>query len=160
MEMHASKVAPFLILAVCLGGIVMAAMHLQKRSAPGYQTIRLVQGARSMGMPLAGVAVDAERRDIFAIVGGDRTSGAGKDFVILWNGAEGSRYCATISREGKKLESIVEVRRDGSVQPLYDLPSSVGAHNREVSEVRAVSDEPRINPILEALAGNSDFNGK
>ena len=52
-----------------------------------YETIPLIIGGKSSGLPLAGIAVDPSRRDVYAIVGGPAEHEApARQFCLVWKG--------------------------------------------------------------------------
>lgn len=147
----------YLFVGLAIAGTLFVSACRQNREAVRYQTVPLVQGTRSFGMPLAGIAVDADRHDVYAIVGGGKGNDARQNFVILWKGKEGGSYCATISAQGDGLDSVSEILPEGGMRKLYDLarkaPPAVGEQ-----EEHPVSSDGSVQSIIEALPAGSGFH--
>jgi hypothetical protein len=81
-------------------GVSYAKSWRLSRPHTAYETIPLVRGERSSGMPVRGVMVDPQERSIYAVVGGPTDSSQPADFFILWKGRTGRRS-ALRSRRAK-----------------------------------------------------------
>ena len=121
-----------------------------------YQKVLLLQGATSFGLPLAGIAVDPERREVYGLLGR-----AGKDvppnFFILWKGENGQSYGATFAGENNALTGLCEILPHGETRTLHDFRAATvdqanAAARREPSEI--------LRSIVDALPPGSDFPGK
>ena len=121
-----------------------------------YQSVPLVRGSRSFGMPLAGIAIDPTRRDVFAIVGG-----GGRDhpanFYILWKGTDGTSYCVTLCDKDKTINSITEISPGGKCHSLIDMAHPAPGATVERAEIRTVSGQEAVNSIMDALPVDSGF---
>lgn len=147
----------YLCVSLGIGGVLLFAGCWQSGQASGFKAIPLVQGTRSLGLPLAGVAVDANRRDVFAIVGGRAAQEGEGNFVILWKGEDGASYCAMLSREGKGLDSISQIFPDGKTRKLFDIAHEKGNTNQPHEGIAASNASGLVSSIIEALPADYGF---
>jgi hypothetical protein len=110
------------IALVALGVVYLTAARKERPDA-SYETVPLVHGGRSSGMPLAGIMVDPAKRDIFAVVGGPVSrSGASKNgFFIVWKGEDGQNYATTFRRGEARAEALFEVSRNREIRPVHSF---------------------------------------
>jgi len=118
-----------------------------------YQKVVLLQGSSSFGLPLAGIAVDAEHREVYGLLGRP-----GKDvpanFFILWKGKDGQSYGATFSGQGNAMTGLCEILPDGETRILQDfrtadVNASGGVAARDPSEI--------LRTIVSALPPDSNL---
>ena len=113
--------------------------------AAQYETIPLIIGGKSSGLPLAGIAVDPTRRDVYAIVGGPAQNEATpRQFCLVWKGREGKLHAATFPSEGAT--PMFEVSATGDVQV-----ESSGSRSSAKSDARTADAESTLRSILQAL---------
>ncbi|MGI9088963.1 MAG: hypothetical protein ACR2HH_14680 [Chthoniobacterales bacterium] len=142
--MRAIKPIRFLVLGIAIAVLFCSAVRWLDRATPGYQTVPLVQGARSIGLALAGVAIDPKRHTVYAIVGGKETKTHTDEFVILWKATDGKNYCATVSDQGNRVELI------GGSSSASGAPQLVNTMKRS---------EP-LGAMIAALPPDSGFRAK
>lgn len=116
-----------------------------------YETIPLIIGGKSSGLPLAGIAVDPIRRDVYAIVGGPKKDGpASRHFCLVWKGREGELHAATFCPEGPT--PLFEISPAGEVQiasggagstPPSALTADAETALRSILHVLPVAPPPR-----------------
>ena len=128
----------------------------ETRETTQYQKVVLLQGASSFGLPLAGIAVDPERREVYGLLGR-----AGKDvpadFFILWKGKDGQAYGATFSGEGSAMTGLCQILPDGQLRTLQDFrtadaSSATALATRDPSEI--------MRSIMSALPRDADLPGR
>jgi hypothetical protein len=112
-----------LAIAVVALGLVYFTSGRKERPDARYETIPLVHGGRSSGMPLAGIMVDPAKRDIFAVVGGptSRSGGAKNGFFIVWTGEDGRNYATTFGRGEAQADALFEISRSREIRPLHSF---------------------------------------
>lgn len=137
-----------LIAAVALG-LVYTSSSTQSRPVSTYETIPLIQGGRSSGMPLAGIVVNPNRRDVYAIVGGPAGTEAPPQFCIVWKGNGGETYGTTFPAGSTGAEALFEVSPDGQVRALHKL--SPGGSEQTASA------ETTLCSIIDALPTESSL---
>ena len=114
-----------------------------------YETIPLIIGGKSSGLPLAGIAVDPSRRDIYAIVGGPAGSDkAPRQFCLVWKGREGKLHAATFPSDGAT--PMFEVSPNGEVQTMPQVDAD-GASPATPLDARTADAETTLRSILRAL---------
>lgn len=138
------------VIAVAAIGIIYVRSVRQERPVARYETIPLIQGGRSSGMPLAGIIVDPKRRDVYAIVGGPKPSAETPQFCILWKGKEGETYGATFPAESVGAQALFAVSPDGQIRPMQELKAA-GADQTDVRKEHLASSETTLRTIIEAL---------
>ena len=121
-----------------------------------YQKVVLLQGASSFGLPLAGIAVDPERREIYGLLGRPGKD-VPPDFFILWKGKEGQSYGATFSSEDNALSGLCEILPHGDLRTLHDfrtakLSANADQTRRDPSEI--------LRSIVRALPPDSNLPGQ
>ena len=92
----------------------------EPRPSAQYQKVVLLQGASSFGLPLAGIAVDPEQREVLGLLGRPGKD-VPADFFILWKGKDGQSYGATFSGEGSALSGLCEILPGGETKTLHDF---------------------------------------
>ena len=85
-----------------------------------YEAIQLVAGGQSAGLPLAGVAIDPDRGNVYAIVGGATAKDSIRQFCVVWRGKEGKAYGTTFPPEGGA-NNLFVVSSDGQVEAMRPL---------------------------------------
>ena len=155
----------FLKWLVVMGLVALAAMYAQScrqsRSVSHYESIPLVRGARTSGLPVRGVMVDPNQRDISAVVGGPTDPSKQSDFFILWRGKNGETFSATFPKGDIEGATLSKVSPAGQVQQLHDFR----AHSLEKSPARdgarLASAEATLHAIVNNLAPRgSDIPGR
>ena len=121
-----------------------------------YQKVVLLQGASSFGLPLAGIAVDPERREIYGLLGRPGKD-VPPDFFILWKGKEGQSYGATFSSEDNALSGLCEILPHGDLRTLHDFRTANLSANAEQAG-RAPSEI--LRSIVRALPPDSNLPGQ
>jgi hypothetical protein len=121
-----------------------------------YQKVVLLQGASSFGLPLAGIAIDPEQREVYGLLGRPGKN-VPADFFILWKGKEGQSYGATFSGHSNAMTGLCEILPDGETRTLQDfrtaeLAASRGDAAREPSEI--------LRTIVSALPLDSSLPGR
>lgn len=121
-----------------------------------YQKVVLLQGASSFGLPLAGIAVDPERREIYGLLGRPGKD-VPPDFFILWKGKEGQSYGATLSSEDNALSGLCEILPHGDLRTLHDFRTAKLSPNAD----RSARDPSEIlRSIVRALPPDSNLPGQ
>jgi hypothetical protein len=144
------------VIALIAVGLGYAWSLRQGSGAPQYQKVVLLQGASSFGLPLAGIAVDPERREVYGLLGRPGKD-VPPDFFILWKGKEGQSYGATFSSEDNALSGLCEILPHGDLRTLHDFRTAeVSSHaappGRDPSEI--------LRPIVRALPPDLDLPGR
>lgn len=138
-----------LVIAVGAGiAIYLRAQWAEETEAP-YQTIALVQGGKSSGMPLAGVAIDPDRGDVYAIVGGPRKAENGRAFGIIWKGPEGNLY-ATAGSSPKSIDTLFEIEPQGQLRSVHKLNAPQAAPTPELTGRMTFALQSMINSLPES----------
>lgn len=144
------------IIALVALGLRYAWSLRESSGSPQYQKVVLLQGASSFGLPLAGIAVDAERREVYGLLGRPGKD-VPPDFFILWKGKEGQSYGATFSSEDNALAGLCEILPHGDTRTLHDfqtaeLSPKAGQSGRDPSEI--------LRSIVRALPPHSNLPGQ
>ena len=121
-----------------------------------YQKVVLLQGASSFGLPLAGIAINPEQREVYGLLGRPGKD-VPADFFILWKGKDGQSYGATFSAQGNAMTGLCEILPDGETRTLQDfrtagVAASSAAAAREPSEI--------LRTIVSALPADSSLPGR
>jgi hypothetical protein len=145
-----------LIIGLVALGAIYAQSWRGSRSQTHYETIPLVRGAHSSGMPVRGVMVDPDQRNIYAVVGGPTDSSKPADFFVLWKGKDGETFSATFPKGESDSAAVWEVTSDGKLRQLLDLGAGK-QESRHVADnpVRA-SAEATLQTIVTSLSGQAD----
>lgn len=151
-----------LIIAVIALAVIYARSSRPDKAAVQYETIPLIQGGRSSGMPLVGIAVDPDRRDIYAVVGGPSAKEKGKEqpFFIVWKKKEGSTYGTTFTRPTEGAEALCEITPEGESRVLHwfgNEPKDSLATNDGKETVSAAN---ALRSIMQALPPDSVMRDK
>ena len=128
----------------------------ETRQTAQYQKVVLLEGAKSFGLPLAGIAVDPGRREVHGLLGRPGTD-VPADFFILWKGKNAQSYGATFSGENNALSALCEILPHGETRMLHDFRSATagqanGATGRDPSQI--------LRSIVDALPADADLPGK
>ena len=128
----------------------------EREQSRQYQKVVLLQGASSFGLPLAGIAVDPEQREVYGLLGRPGKN-VPADFFILWKGKEGQSYGATFSGGSNAMTGLCEILPDGQTRTLQDFRTAdaaglAGSTPREPSEI--------LRTIVSALPPDSSLPGR
>jgi hypothetical protein len=150
----------FLRWLVIIGLLTLALRYvwsLREAGGPSqYQKVVLLQGASSFGLPLAGISVDPERREVYGLLGRPGKD-LPADFFILWKGKDGQSYGTTFSGENKTMTGFCEILPHGETRTLHkfvarDVASATAAATRDPSEI--------LRSIVSALPPDSNLPGQ
>ena len=127
------------------------------RSQTHYETIPLVRGAHSSGMPVRGVMVDPDQRNIYAVVGGPTESSKPADFFILWKGKNGETFSATFPKGEARRGSAVAGDVGWQIAPACRSRCRRNRMTEQVSDntVRA-NTEATLQTIVTSLSSQTD----
>ncbi|MDQ6861942.1 MAG: hypothetical protein M3032_12410 [Verrucomicrobiota bacterium] len=93
------------------------------RHGAQYQKVVLLQSASSFDLPLAGIAIDPQRREVYGLLGR-----AGRDvpadFFILWTGTKGESFGATFSGAHNDMTGLCEILPHGQTRMIRDFRSA------------------------------------
>lgn len=136
------------LLAITLlaGAVLYLRSGWPKEADAPYQTIALIQGGKSSGLPLAGVAIDPDRGDVYAIVGGPAAKSDERAFGIIWRGSNGHLY-ATAGPPGRCLDTLFEIGTEGSLRSVHKLASASPAPAPEQNREMTVALRSMINSL-------------
>jgi hypothetical protein len=124
----------------------------QRNHASHLQTVPLVKGNRTVGLPLLGVAVDPTRRDVYAIVGQPAKNDRAGHFVIVWKGNDGETYGTTFG-PGNTGATLCEENRNGQVRTLHQFHNGTSELASGTSGDQNAEDTFRY--VLDSLADDS-----
>ncbi len=142
-----------IITGVWTFGLVWLLSYGQKKHASHFQTVPLVKGNQTVGLPLLGVAVDPTRRDVYAIVGRPEKTDRAWQFVIVWKGNDGETYGTTFA-PGNASATLCEENRNGQVRTLHQFDS--GSSSEIASRTtRNQNAEDTFRYVLDSLADDS-----
>ena len=134
--MHSNDVLRGLLLLAAAGGVIYIWLSRPSGTVVRYEAVPSIQGGRSFGMPLVGLAVDPSRRDVFAIVGGPKKPESEATFFIAWTGADGETYSTAFAIDREHPDALCQVK-DGEVRTIHTFgPSkdgSAGVSSRQVA---------------------------
>jgi hypothetical protein len=144
------------LLVIGLLAIGATYLHSWGESRPdnGYETIPLVRGERTSGLPVRGVMVDPDQRNIYAVVGGPVGSGEPADFFILWKGKNGETFSATFPKGDSGAAALCQISQDGQVRQLHDFQAKL-SEEAAPARSRLANAEATLHTIVSNLAGNS-----
>jgi hypothetical protein len=146
----------FLRWLIVIGMIALAATYAQswRQSRPksDYETIPLVRGARSSGMPVRGVMVDPDQRNIYAVVGGPTESSHPADFFILWKGKNGETFSATFPEGEASAAALCEVTPQGELRQLHNFRRTATSEERMPHNPRTANTEATLQAIVSNLS--------
>ena len=148
------------VIGLVAAGAIYAHSWRQSRPNSHYETIPLVRGARSSGMPVRGVMVDPHQRNIFAVVGGPADPDKTADFFILWKGKNGETFSATFPKGATDEAALCEVMPDGQLRQLHDFRTSApeGVESADSGVMRNAN--ATLHAIVSNLARQSDDNSR
>ncbi|HMJ05016.1 MAG TPA: hypothetical protein VK474_02055 [Chthoniobacterales bacterium] len=144
-----------LVIALVALAIVYVRSSRSDTKSTQYETIRLIQGGQSAGMPLAGIAIDPNRRDVYAIVGGPASDDPNREFCIVWRGKGGESYGAAFP-QGRGADKIFEVSANGQVKTMHNLVPNDPAGQAPAGE-RMASAETALRSIVDAFPSNLEL---
>ena len=143
-----------------IGLVALGAIYAQSwrggRSQTHYETIPLVRGAHSSGMPVRGVMIDPNERNIYAVVGGPTDSSKPADFVVLWKGKNGETYSATFPNGDSGAAALLQVTSDGKVHQLADLGLPKPDEQQVAENALQANAEATLQTIVTSLASQTD----
>jgi len=149
----------FLRWLVVIGLIALGATYAQswRQSRPqtNYETIPLVRGARSSGMPVRGVMVEPGQRNIYAVVGGPKESSQAPDFFILWKGENGKTFSATFPNGEGGAAALCEVTPEGELRELHNFRSPEPGHEPVPRSAPITRAEATLHAIVSNLSGQT-----
>ena len=145
-----------LIIGIVALGAIYAQSWRGGRSQTHYEKIPLVRGAHSSGMPVRGVMVDPNERNIYAVVGGPTDSSKPADFVVLWKGKNGETYSATFPNGDSDAAALFQVTSDGKVQQLADLGASKQDGPQSGDNVLQANAGATLQTIVTSLSSQTD----
>ena len=150
----------FLRWLVVIGLIALGASYAkswrESRPQTGYETIPLVRGARSSGMPVRGVMVDPQERSIHAVVGGPTESNQPGDFFILWKGTNGETFSAAFPRGEPGAAGLWKVTPHGELRQLHDLRDAEVTNLPITDGTRTAKAEATLHAIVSNLSGQPE----
>ena len=148
---------------VVIGLVALGAtyLHSSRNSRPNnaYETIPLVRGERTSGLPVRGVMVDPDQRNIYAVVGGPVESGQPADFFILWKGKNGETFSATFPKGDSGAAALCQVSQDGQLRQLHDFQADA-SDTTAPAHSRLANAEATLHTIVRNLAGRSEAPAK
>lgn len=121
-----------------------------------YQKVVLLEGAKAFGLPLAGIAVDPERREVYGLLGRAGTD-VPADFFILWKGKNGQSYGATFSGDNKAVTGLCEILPHGETRTLHDFRTATAD---QASAGMRPDPSEILRTIVDALPADADLPGK
>ena len=139
---------------VALGALYLHST-LHSRPAAPYQTVPLIQGGKSSGMPLAGIVVDPTRRDVTAIVGGAPDAAARVGFFVLWKGNDGETYGTTFANNAGSAGTLCQLERDGRLRPLKAADDAHAADAPGSRDPRLAEVEATLRSVMAVLPNGS-----
>lgn len=140
-----------LAITILAGAVLYLRSGWRKEIDSPYQTIALVQGGKSSGLPLAGVAIDPDRGDVYAIVGGPAAKSDERAFGIIWKGSNGHLY-ATAGPSGTCLDTLFEIRPEGGLRRVQKLAPAVRAPATEQNGEMTLALRSMIDSLPDAPA--------
>ncbi|HEX8280686.1 MAG TPA: hypothetical protein VF551_04875 [Chthoniobacterales bacterium] len=149
----------FLRWLVIVGSIALALAYLAscgEHRAAHYETVPLIRGDKSLGSPLAGIIIDPQKRDVYAVVGKSGGKKAKGDFFILWNTTGGDKFGATFPAGTDGTAMISQISPDGEIRCLRqpERPSEDEAPPAEAAQFLAA--EAKLRSIVQALPSEWD----
>ncbi|MEP6809406.1 MAG: hypothetical protein ABI992_04125 [Chthoniobacterales bacterium] len=141
-----------LVIALVAGAVLYFGSSPQPPTSGGYETVRLMEDGRSSGMPLAGVVVDRNHRDVYGIVEKAGPAQSPRPFVIFWQEPGGQTFATSIGPGGS--HRIFEVTAEGAVNLRRDLAASLPDTNAPGTGITA-NTETSLRSMITALPESS-----
>jgi hypothetical protein len=107
-------------------------------------------------MPVRGVMVDPDQRNIYAVVGGPTESSQPADFFILWKGQNGETFSATFPNGEGSAAALCEVTPNGELRHLHDFRASGPSAERVPDSARGSKAEATLQAIVSNLSAHAD----
>ena len=150
----------FLRWLVIIGLIALGASYAhswrQSRPKSEYETIPLVRGARSSGLPVRGVMVDPQERSVYAVVGGPTDSNQPADFFILWKGKNGETFSAAFPKGESAAAGLWKVTPDGQLRQLHDFQAADVSRVPTTDSTETATAEATLHAIVSNLSGQPE----
>ncbi|MFL6541353.1 MAG: hypothetical protein ACJ8HU_11380 [Chthoniobacterales bacterium] len=144
------------IIVVVVLGARYAWTHRETGRNAQYQKVLLLQNSSSFGLPLAGVVVDPERKEIYGLLGRSGKD-VPADFFILWKGKNGESYGATFAGDSREMTGLCKILPHGETRTLNDFRTAkLEGKSRDVE--REPSDS--LRQIVNALPSDPSLPGK
>jgi hypothetical protein len=137
-------------------GVSYAKSWRLSRPHTAYETIPLVRGERSSGMPVRGVMVDPQERSIYAVVGGPTDSSQPADFFILWKGKNGETFSAAFPKGESGAAGLWKVTSDGQLRQLHDFQAADVSSLATIDRTRTSKAEATLHAIVSNLSGQPE----
>lgn len=148
------------ILAIAAVGLHYAWKFSADDAPVAYRTVPLVQGSKSVGLQLAGVAVDPTRRAVYAVVGGEKKPTTPGDFFILLGGNDGERCGLRFFDHNKGTMARYELRRQGQLLCLNEAGREVPGDGAVADNGANANTQAAVQSIVQALPQDFDLFGK
>lgn len=136
------------IVAVCALGWRYTWQSRNDQPPAGYRIVPLMQGSKSIGLSLAGVAIDPIRKDIYAVVGGKKSDVPG-DFFVLWRRLDGQHYGLTLFEQNKGARVFCQLDRGGKLETVQNFTS--GSDSAPFEIAWNAREEAALRSIVQAL---------
>ncbi len=146
------------VVIIAIAGIALRlawSSHEAPARASQYRKVLLVQSSSSFGLPLAGIAVDPDRRQVFGLLGRPGKD-VPADFFILWKGKDGS-YGAAFPQSGNGPAELCEILPRGEARPVRGFHA---AGREDAASDQAAGETTEMRSILQALPGDPDLPGR
>ena len=141
------------LLAIALVALGIAYVRSAKQAEPArhYETIPLVRGGESSGMPLAGIMIDPARRDIYAVVGGPKRASSGPGFFVIWTADHGGHAYATVFGKGQtKPDAIFQISPTRQIEAVNSFGKASTTDDPQFSQ-RLGTSEALLRSVLDSL---------
>jgi hypothetical protein len=142
-----------LVIALVAVAVLYAQSSREKREPPPYQTIPLIQGGKSSGLPLAGIVVDPKQRDVYAVVGGGSAATSHLGFFVLWKQKNGETAGTIFPSAESGEEKLCKLSPDGQVHLLQAIGESPEATASQ--DFRTADAEATLRSVFNVLAESS-----
>lgn len=146
----------FAILLVIALGVRYACTYRDTHRSAHYEKVLLLQNSKSFGLPLAGVAIDPERKEIYGLLGRSGKD-VPSDFFILWKGKNGESFGATFAGDNRDLTGFCEILPHGQTRTLQDFRTAT-VETKFAAAARDPSDS--LRQIVNALPSDPSLPGK
>ncbi len=147
-----------MIITACALAVHYTWKQTKEQGAPGYRTIPLMQGAKAVGSQLAGVAVDPNRRDVYAIVGGETKNALPGDFFILWRRRDGQHYGLTFFEQNNGARALCQADRNGQLETLHNFRSADNTSALQLDHEAEA--QATVRSIIQALPPGFELSGR
>ncbi len=141
-----------LILVIALG---IAALRGSRPRNPAsqYRKVMLLQSGNSVGLALAGIAVDPQKREVQGLLGRPGET-VPAPFFILWCGENGETFGATFDEKNGQVTGLCKVSPSGEMQTLQDFRSQHDSGDLHAS----VAPDQELLSIWRALPPDAAFH--